>query len=74
MSNGAPACLLGIVATGISSQLPPSVVKVNPMDERIMGVRLKHTLGFISLTAVYALTEMCETEDKMFYARLNSVE
>ncbi len=59
---------------GISSQLLPFVVQVAPVDERIMRVRLKHTLGFMSLVAVYAPTEMRETEEKeTFYAKLDSV-
>ncbi|KAG0725368.1 Craniofacial development protein 2 [Chionoecetes opilio] len=62
------------VAIGISSKLQPSVVEVTPVDERIMRVRMKHTLGFMSLVAVYAPTEMRKTEEKeMFYAKLDSV-
>ena len=62
------------VAIGISSRLQPSVVGVTPVDERIMLVRLKHTLGFMSLVAVYAPTEMSDLEEKeMFYAKLDSV-
>ncbi|KAG0715672.1 Craniofacial development protein 2 [Chionoecetes opilio] len=62
------------VAIGISSKLQPSVVEVTPVDERIMRVRMKHTLGFMSLVAVYAPTEVRRTEEKeMFYAKLNSV-
>ena len=30
-------------------------------------------LGFMSVVAVYASTEMCETEEEMFYLKLNSV-
>ncbi len=40
------------VATGISSQLLSFVVEVAPVDERIMLVRLKHTLGFMSRCTV----------------------
>lgn len=36
-------------------------------------MRLKHTLGFMSLVVVYTPTEMCETEEKVFYAKLDSV-
>ncbi len=62
------------VAIAISSPLQLLVVEVTPVDERIMRVRLKHTLGFMSLVAVYAPTKMCETEEKeMFYAKLDSV-
>ena len=39
-----------------------------------MRLRLKHSLGFMSVVAVYAPTEVCETEEKeMFYAKLDSV-
>ena len=62
------------VAIDISSRLQPSVVEVTPVDERIMQLRLKHSLGFMSVVAVYAPTEVCETEEKeMFYAKLDSV-
>ncbi|MEL6802745.1 MAG: reverse transcriptase domain-containing protein, partial [Bacteroidota bacterium] len=62
------------VAVGISSRLQPFVVEVTPVDERMMRVRMKHTLGFISLIAVYAPTEVCKAEEKeMFYAKLNSI-
>ncbi|KAG0717717.1 Craniofacial development protein 2 [Chionoecetes opilio] len=62
------------VAIGISSKLQPSVVEVTPVDDRIMRVRMKHTLGFMSFVAVYAPTEMRKTEEKeMFYAKLDSV-
>ena len=60
------------VAIGISSRRQPSVVEVTPVDERIMRFRLKHSLGFMSVVAVYAPTEVCETEE-MFYAKLDSV-
>ncbi|KAG0727553.1 Craniofacial development protein 2 [Chionoecetes opilio] len=62
------------VSIGISSKLQPSVVEVTPVDERKIRVRMKHTLGFMSLLAVYAPTEVRKTEEKeMFYAKLDSV-
>ena len=62
------------VAIGMSSRLLLSVVEVTPVDERIMLLRLKHSLGFMSVVAVYAPTEVCETEGKeMFYAKLDYV-
>ena len=62
------------VAIGVSSRLlQPSVVEVTPVDERIMRLRLKHSLGFMSVVAVYTPTEVCETEEEMFYAKLDSV-
>ena len=39
-----------------------------------MRLRLKHTLGFMSLVAVYTPTEVCGADEKeMFYAKLDSV-
>ena len=39
-----------------------------------MQLRLKHSLGFMSIVAVYAPTEGCETEEKeMFCAKLDYV-
>ena len=62
------------VAIGVSSRLQPSVVEVTPVDERIMRLRLKHSLGFMSVVAVYAPTEVCETQEKeMFYSKLDFV-
>ena len=59
------------VAIGVSSKLQPSVVEVTPFDELIMRLRLKH---FMSVVAVYAPIEVCETEEKeMFYPNLDSV-
>ena len=52
--------------------MQPSTVEVNLVGER-MRLRLKHTLGFMSAVALYAPTEMCETEEKMLYAKLDSV-
>ena len=40
------------VTIGISSRLQPSFVEVNPVDEFIMRLRLKHSLGFMSVVAV----------------------
>ncbi len=62
---------LGGVAIGISSRLQSSMVGVTPVNERIMLLRLKHTLGFMSLMAVYAHTETSVLEEKMFYAKLD---
>ena len=39
-----------------------------------MLLRLKHSLGFMSVVAVYAPTTVCETEEKeMFYGKLDYV-
>ena len=71
MANGTHLRGVGIA---ISSRLSSAVVEVTTVDERIMRVRLRHTLGFMSLIAVYAPTEMCETlEKETFYAKLESI-
>ena len=65
---------LGGVAIGISSRLQASVDEVTTVDERIMLLRLRHTLGFMSIVAVYAPTETSDLEEKeMFYAKLDSI-
>lgn len=47
------------------------VVQVIVVDKRIMQFRLKHTLNFMSLVALYPPTVICEAnEKKMSYAKL----
>ena len=71
MANGAR---LRGVAIAISDRLSSAVVEVTAVDERIMRVRMRHTLGFMSLIAVYAPTEMCEAGEKeTFYSKLESI-
>ena len=47
------------IAIGTSGRLQSSVVEVSPVDECIRRLRLKHSLGFISLIAVYAPNDVC---------------
>ena len=62
------------VAIGVSTRMQPSVVEVTLVDERIMRLRLKHCLGFMSVVAMYVPTKVCETEEKeTFYAKLDFV-
>ena len=62
------------VAIGIYSRLQPFVVEVTRVDECIVRLRLKYSLGFMSEVAVYVPTEVCETGKKeMFYAKVDSV-
>ena len=44
------------VAIGISSRLQPSVVEFTKVDERIMRLKMKHSLGFMCVVAAYAPT------------------
>lgn len=62
------------VAVAVSSRLASSIVRVVAVDERIMVVKMRHTLGFLSLVAVYAPTEVGDLKEKeTFYAKLDSV-
>ena len=38
-----------------------------------MLLRLKHTMGFMSLMAVDTPTGMCEADKEMFYTKLDSI-
>ena len=70
MNNGARC---KEVARGISSKLHQSAVEVIPVDECIMRMRLKYTLDFMSLAALYAFTEMCERNKETLYVKLNFI-
>ena len=50
------------------------MAKVTPVDERIMQLTLKLSLGFMSVVAEYAPIEMCETEkNEVFYDKIESL-
>lgn len=73
-----PGSKMGLVsgglAVGISSRLQLIMVEVTVVDQCIMPVRVKHTLGLISLVVVYSPTEVCEAAKKdAFYNMLNSL-
>ena len=46
----------GIAAT-VSSKLITMVIEVTPVNERIMRLRIRHSLGVVSLVSLYAPTE-----------------
>ena len=51
------------LAKSISSRLQPSFIELTLVGG-IMQLRLKHSLRFMSVVAVYVPTEVCETEEK----------
>ena len=62
------------VAVAVSNKLIPMVIKVTPVNERIMRRRIRHSLGVISLVSVDAPTEASDlTVKDAFYAMLESV-
>ncbi len=62
------------VAVAVANRLVPLIKEVTPVSERIMRLRLAHSLGMVSLVAVYAPTGMSELSTKeAFYDQLHSV-
>ena len=62
------------VAVAVSDRLTSLVKEVTPVSERIMRLRLAHSMGAMSIVAVYAPTGVSELSAKeAFYAELNSV-
>ena len=50
------------------------IIEVTPVNERIMRLRIRHSLGVIFLVSVYAPTEASDlTVKDEFYATLESV-
>ena len=44
----------------VDDRLVSMITQVTPVNERIMRLRIPHTLGVISLVSVYALTGVSE--------------
>ena len=62
------------VAVAVSNELTPMIIEVTPVNERIMRLRIRHSLGVVSLVSVYALTEASDlTLKDAFCATLESV-
>ena len=62
------------VAVAESNKLTPKIIEVTPVNKRIMRLRIRHSLGVISLVFVYAPTETSDlTVKDAFYATLESV-
>ena len=45
------------VAVAVSNKLTPMIIEVTPVKERIISLRIHHSLGVISLVSIYAPTE-----------------
>ena len=45
------------VAVAVSKKLTPMIIEVTPVNERIIRLRIHHSLGVISLVSVYAPAE-----------------
>ena len=62
------------VAVAVSNKLTPMIIKVTPVNERIMRRRIHHSLTVVSLVPVYAPTEVSYlTVKDAFDATLESV-
>ena len=58
----------------MSNKLTPMIIEVTPVNERIMRIRIRHSLGVISLVSVYAPTEASDlTVKDAFHAMLVSL-
>ena len=62
------------VAVAMSNNLTLKIISITPVNKRIIRLRIRHSLGVISLVSVYALTEVSNlTLKDAFYATLESV-
>ena len=58
----------------MSNKLTPMIIEVTPVNERNMRLRIRQSLGVISLVSLYAPTEASDlTVKDAFYATLESV-
>ena len=58
----------------VSNKLTPMIIEITLVNEHIMRLRIRHSLGVISLVSVYAPTEASDlTVKDAFYAMLESV-
>ena len=63
------------VAAAVSNKLSPMIIEVTQVNEHIMRLRIRHSLGVISMVSVYALTEASDlTVKEAFSATLESVD
>ena len=62
------------VVVAVSNKLTPMIIEVTLVNERIMRLRIRHSLGVSSLVSVYAPAEASDlTVKDAFYATLESV-
>ena len=59
------------VAVAVSNKLTPMTIEVTPDNERIMRLRIRHSLCIISLVSVYAASDI--TMKDAFSVTLESV-
>ena len=72
--SGRPQGHLDGVAVAVADRLVSMITAVTPVNERIMRLRISHTLGVISLVSLYALTGVSEFSVKeAYYAPLQMV-
>ena len=58
----------------LSNKQTPMVIEITPVNDRMMRLRICHSLGVISLVSVHAPTEASDlTKKETFYAALESV-
>ena len=62
------------VAVAVSNKQIPMIIEVIPVNERMMRLRIHHSLGVVSLVSVYAPNEASDLATKeIFYAALKYV-
>ena len=62
------------VAVAVSNMLIPMVIEVTLVNKRIVRLRIRHSLGVVSLFSLYAPTKASDLNMKdAFYAMLESV-
>ena len=63
------------VAVAVSNKLTPMIIEVTPVNERIMRLRIRHSLGVVFLVSVFAPIEVSDlTVKDALYAALGSVD
>ena len=68
--SGSPHGHLENVVVAVADRLIPMVTEVTPVNERVMRLRIFHTLGVIFLVCVYAPTGISEfSVKKTLYAQ-----